>query len=64
MCGSIGAFASANAFPFLERRTGSSSTYFLLAALLDITGALCWIKMRSVPSLPAIPHDDAGEDGQ
>ncbi len=64
MCGSIGAFASANAFPFLERRTGSSSTYFVSAALLDIAGVLCWIKMLSVPSLHAIQKGDAGEDGQ
>jgi ACS family glucarate transporter-like MFS transporter len=52
MFGSIGAFLSANAFPFLNRRTGSSSAYFLLAAGLDLVGVLCWISMRSVQAPP------------
>jgi ACS family glucarate transporter-like MFS transporter len=49
MFGSIGAFASANAFPFLNQETGSSSAYFMLAALLDVMGLLCWLRMTSVP---------------
>jgi hypothetical protein len=52
MFGSIGAFLSANAFPFLHRRTGGSSVYFLLAAGLDLVGVLCWISMRSVQAPP------------
>jgi MFS transporter, ACS family, glucarate transporter len=49
MFGSIGAFASANAFPFLDQTTGSSTAYFLLAALLDLMGLFCWLRMTSVP---------------
>ena len=48
MLGSIGAFASANAFPFLHRVTGSSSAYFLIAAGLDVVGLLCWLSLRSL----------------
>ena len=47
--GSIGAFASANAFPLLNQETGNSSAYFTLAALLDVMGLLCWLRMTSVP---------------
>lgn len=50
MFGSIGAFASANAFPFLNRMTGSASTYFFVAAGLNVIGIACWIQMRSVRS--------------
>jgi ACS family glucarate transporter-like MFS transporter len=48
MLGSIGAFASANAFPLLKQETGSSSAYFMLAALLDVMGLLCWLRMTSL----------------
>jgi ACS family glucarate transporter-like MFS transporter len=48
MLGNIGSFVSANAFPYLERVTGSASAYFLVAALLNVCGCLCWINMRSV----------------
>jgi ACS family glucarate transporter-like MFS transporter len=48
--GSIGAFVSANAFPFLNKRLGNSSAYFLLAAVLDIVALICWIRMTSVQS--------------
>lgn len=50
MVGSIGAFASANAFPLLNRATGSSAAYFILAVGLNSLGVLCWIRMRSVHS--------------
>jgi len=50
MFGSIGALVSANAFPFLQQRTGTSSAYFWLAALLDAAGILCWSRMNSVTS--------------
>jgi MFS transporter, ACS family, glucarate transporter len=48
MFGSIGAFVSANAFPFLHMKTGRSTAYFLLAAILDIAGIICWLQMRSL----------------
>jgi ACS family glucarate transporter-like MFS transporter len=40
MCGSLGAF--------LQHKTGNSSAYFSLAAVLDVAGVLCWLGMRSV----------------
>jgi nitrate/nitrite transporter NarK len=55
MFGSVGSFISANAFPFLNKRTGSSSSYFLLAATLDIVGILCWIRMSSLESMELPP---------
>lgn len=55
MFGSIGAFVSANAFPFLNKRTGSSSAYFLLAATLDVVGVLCWIRMSSLQPEKLLP---------
>jgi ACS family glucarate transporter-like MFS transporter len=48
MCGSLGALVSASAFPFLQHKTGNSSAYFSLAAVLDVAGVLCWLGMRSV----------------
>ena len=48
MCGSIGALVSANAFPFLQHKTGTSSVYFSIAAFLDLAGILCWLGMRSL----------------
>ena len=48
MLGNIGSFVSANAFPYLERATGSTSAYFMTAALLDVCGILCWLNMRSI----------------
>ncbi len=48
MVGNIGAFVSANAFPYLYALTGSAAAYFLLAAALNAAGAICWWRMRSV----------------
>jgi MFS transporter, ACS family, glucarate transporter len=59
MFGSVGALVSANAFPFLRQRTGTSSAYFWLAALLDAAGILCWSRMSSVASRSLVaetPH--------
>ena len=47
MAGSFGAFASANAFPWLYRLTGDSGTYFRIAAGLNALAILCWFSMRS-----------------
>jgi len=47
MAGSFGALASANAFPWLHRWTGDSSTYFRIAAFLNALAVLCWLSMRS-----------------
>jgi ACS family glucarate transporter-like MFS transporter len=46
MLGNFGGFASANAFPYLQRITESADTYFYVAALLNLTGAACWFWMK------------------
>ena len=46
MVGNMGGFVSANAFPFLTRLTGSSTSYFYAAALLNLLGLICWISMK------------------
>ena len=46
MVGNFGGFVSSNAFPFLNRLTGTSSTYFYTAALLNLVGLACWIRMK------------------
>jgi MFS transporter, ACS family, glucarate transporter len=64
MFGSFGAFASANVFPLLNQRTAGSSAYFLLAALLDLGGMLCWFRMRSVLLRPPLLGVYAPENGR
>ncbi len=53
MIGSVGSFASANAFPLLREATGSASAYFWIAAALNVISIGCWAKMRS-PERPAV----------
>jgi ACS family glucarate transporter-like MFS transporter len=48
MLGNVGSFVSANAFPYLERVTGSTSAYFLTAAVLNVIAMVCWFNMRSI----------------
>ena len=48
MLGNFGSFVSANAFPYLQAVTGSSSAYFAAAAVLNLAGMFCWLEMRSV----------------
>ena len=50
MFGNLGAFVSANAFPFLYGLTGSASAYFIVAALLNAGAVLCWFRMKSLES--------------
>ena len=47
MAGNFGGFVSTNAFPLLQRLTGSPTTYFQTAALLNLAAILCWWGMRS-----------------
>jgi len=47
MIGNLGSFVSANAFPVLAAATGSASAYFLVAAVLNSIGILCWLRMRT-----------------
>jgi ACS family glucarate transporter-like MFS transporter len=51
MLGNIGAFVSANAFPYLKHATGSASAYFVVAAVLNVFGIFCWFQMRSAGDL-------------
>ena len=55
MLGNVGAFVSANAFPYLKRTTGSASAYFVVAAMLNVFGMLCWFQMRSAGGDAVIP---------
>jgi ACS family glucarate transporter-like MFS transporter len=50
--GNLGGFVSTNAFPLLSGLTGTATTYFQAAALLNVLGALCWWSMRSVETPP------------
>ncbi len=45
MCGSIGAFASSLAFPWLLSATGNTTAYFAIAAALDIVAAIMWFSL-------------------
>lgn len=45
MIGNLASFVSANAFPILKDLTGSGSAYFLLAAVLNAIGVLCWLRI-------------------
>jgi nitrate/nitrite transporter NarK len=53
MAGSVGAFASANAFPLLYRLTGNSDAYFWIAAVLNVLAAVCWLTMHSAQNSDA-----------
>jgi ACS family glucarate transporter-like MFS transporter len=45
--GNLGGVVSMNAFPLLQGLTGSGSTYFFVAAVLNILALLCWRGMSS-----------------
>ncbi len=47
MAGNIGAVVSSNVFPLLYAATSGPGAYFMVAAALNVTGALCWLGMRS-----------------
>lgn len=42
----FGAFASANAFPYLFALTGGAAAYFIVAALLNLAAMTAWLWMR------------------
>ncbi|MBI3278792.1 MAG: MFS transporter [Acidobacteria bacterium] len=48
MIGNFGSFVSANAFPLLYGATGTASTYFVAAAVLNVISIGCWVAMRSL----------------
>jgi MFS transporter, ACS family, glucarate transporter len=47
MVGNLGAFLSANAFPWLLGITGSARAYFVVAAVLNVIAVFCWLGMKS-----------------
>jgi len=61
MVGNIGAFASANAFPYLHTLTGNAAAYFSIAAVLNLGAAICWFQMR--PSADVVRTGSPGESG-
>lgn len=46
MAGNIGSFVSSISFPYLVKLTGSASSYFWVAACLNVIGVICWLNMR------------------
>ena len=57
MFGSVGAFASSVAFPWVLSATGSSTAYFIAAAALDVAALLMWSRINAA----AISSSSAGE---
>jgi MFS transporter, ACS family, glucarate transporter len=51
MVGNLGSFLSSIAFPYLLLWTGTSSSYFLLAAFLNVIGVWCWLSMKAPPAV-------------
>jgi ACS family glucarate transporter-like MFS transporter len=47
MVGNLGGFVSASVFPLLYRLTGDARAYFLVAALLNMSGAIIWFSMKA-----------------
>ena len=46
MAGNLAAFATALAFPYLHKWTGSTSPYFMTAAVLNLLAVAAWMMMR------------------
>ena len=46
MVGNLGSFVSTLAFPYLLSLTGSASSYFYVAASLNIIAIVCWLAIR------------------
>ncbi len=46
MAGNIAAFATTLAFPYLQKWTGSTTPYFMTAAVLNLLAVAAWIMMR------------------
>jgi ACS family glucarate transporter-like MFS transporter len=55
MVGSVGAFLRTIAFPFVIQLTGRTRSYFILATVLNILGALSWIKIGRASHFSASP---------
>ena len=62
--GNLGGVVSMNAFPLLQGLTGSGSTYFFVAAVLNILALLCWRAMsfhRAATATHAVPSPSLRE---
>jgi ACS family glucarate transporter-like MFS transporter len=46
MCGNIGSFVSSLAFPVLFRWTGRYESFFYIAAIINLFGAILWLNLR------------------
>jgi ACS family glucarate transporter-like MFS transporter len=46
MAGNIGSFVSSIAFPYLLNLTSSATTYFYLAAALNLVAVGCWLRLH------------------
>jgi len=46
MAGNIGSFVSSIAFPYLLNLTSSATTYFYLAAALNLVAVACWLRVH------------------
>jgi MFS transporter, ACS family, glucarate transporter len=55
MAGNIGGFLSSIAFPYLLMWTGTATSYFVLAAILNALGLLCWLGMTPVMKAEPLP---------
>jgi ACS family glucarate transporter-like MFS transporter len=62
MVGNFGGFVSANAFPYLQRLTGSTDTYFRTAAVLNTAAILCWLWLRPKSGKPSFEQSPGGTD--
>jgi ACS family glucarate transporter-like MFS transporter len=46
MAGNLGSFVTSLAWPYLLAATGSTTPFFIAAAVLNVVGVLCWGLVR------------------
>jgi ACS family glucarate transporter-like MFS transporter len=47
MAGNLGSFVTTLAWPYLLAATGSTTPFFIAAAVLNLLGVLCWARARA-----------------
>jgi len=52
MAGNLGAFLTSLAFPYLQLFTGTTTTFFVISAALNLMAIILWSRARSVPAVP------------
>jgi ACS family glucarate transporter-like MFS transporter len=56
MAGNLGSFLTSLAFPYLQLVTGSTTSFFVVGALLNAVAVVLWSRVRAVKSIaPAAP---------